>query len=125
MEEESSLEELIQRLEERLLQAGVRQSANDVAELLADDFVELGSSGRIFDKQATIDALQHESTVEIRLTDYRARILAPDVILVTYRAVRSASAPAQATQSLRSSVWKRLDGRWRLVFHQGTPLLKL
>ncbi len=124
MKEKLLLEELIRPLEERLLQAGVRQSADDVAELLADDFIEIGSSGRIFDKQATIDGLQHESSVEILLTDYRARILAPDVILFTYRAIRSASAPAQATQSLRSSIWKRLDGRWRLVFHQGTPILE-
>ncbi len=124
MKEKLLLEELIRPLEERLLQADVRQSADDVAELLADDFIEIGSSGRIFDKQATIDGLQHESSVEILLTDYRARILAPDVILFTYRAIRSASAPAQATQSLRSSIWKRLDGRWRLVFHQGTPILE-
>ncbi len=124
MEEKLLLEELIRPLEERLLQADVRQSADDVAELLADNFVEIGSSGRIFDKQATIDGLQHESSVEILLTDYRARILAPDVILFTYRAIRSASAPGQAAQSLRSSIWKRLDGRWQLVFHQGTPVLK-
>ncbi len=123
MEEKRSPEEQIRRLEERLQQADMRKSAKDVAELLADDFVEIGSSGRIFDKQATIDGLQHESPAEISLTDYQARILAPDVVLVTYRAVRSASASAQTTQSLRSSIWKRLDGRWQLVFHQGTPLL--
>ncbi len=124
MEEKLSLGELIRLLEERLLQADVRKSAKDVAELLADDFIEIGSSGRIFDKHATIDALRYESPVEILLTDYQARILAPDVILVTYRAVRTASASTPTTQSLRSSIWKRLDGRWQLVFHQGTPLLK-
>ena len=122
MDERASLEEVIRHLEERLLQVNVRQSVQDVAELLADDFVEFGSSGRVFDKQATIDSLQHESPAEISLIDYQARVLAPDVVLVTYRAVRSASTPAQTTQSLRSSIWKRLDGHWQLVFHQGTPL---
>ena len=119
----NQIEELIRNLEERLLQADVRWSATDIAELLADDFIEFGSSGHIFDKQATIDGLQRESHTEIALTDYQAKILAPDVILVTYCAVRSASAPASPTQSLRSSIWKRLDGRWQLIFHQGTPLL--
>ena len=122
MDESVSLKELIRHLEERLLQADVRQSAQDVAKLLADDFIEFGSSGRIFDKQTTIAALKHESPTEISLTDYQARILAPDIVLVTYRAVRSTSAPAQTIQSLRSSIWKRLDSRWQLVFHQGTPL---
>jgi hypothetical protein len=123
MEEKFSLEELIQHLERRLLQ-GCAPVGHRRCRALADDFVEIGASGRIFDKQATIDGLQHESPAEISLTDYQARILAPDVVLVTYHAVRSAPAPAQITQSLRSSIWKRLDGRWQLVFHQGTPLLK-
>ena len=124
MEDKLPLEQLIRRLEERLLQADVRTSARDVAELLADDFIEIGGSGRIFDKQTIIDELQHEPPTEILLTDYQAKILAADVVLVTYRAVRSASAPAQTAQSLRSSIWKQLNGRWQLVFHQGTPLLK-
>ncbi len=124
MGEKLALEELIQHLEERLLRANVRRSPQDIAELLADDFIEIGSSGRIYDKQTTIAELQRESPVEIALTHFQMRILAPDVVLATYRAVRSASTPAQTAQSLRSSIWRRLDGRWQLVFHQGTPLLK-
>ncbi len=124
MDEKLALDELIQHLEERLLRANVRRSPQDLAELLADDFIEIGSSGRIYDRQTTIAELQHESPIEISLTHFQMRILAPDVVLATYHAVRSASAPAQTTQSLRSSIWKRLDGRWQLVFHQGTPLLK-
>ena len=124
MEEKPTTEELIRHLEERLLQADVRRSPQDVAELLADDFIEIGSSGRIYDKQTTIDELQHESPIELSPTHFQIRMLAPDVVLVTYRAVRSASAPAQTAQSLRSSIWKQLEGRWQLVFHQGTPLLK-
>jgi hypothetical protein len=124
MKEPLSLEELIRHLEERLLQADVRQSAQAMAELLADDFSEFGSSGRIFDKSTTIAALQHESPTEISLSDYQAKALAPDVVLVTYRAVRYAAASAPSTQSLRSSIWKQIDGRWQLVFHQGTSLLK-
>ncbi len=119
MEEQLSPAELIRQLEERLLQADVRQSAAEVAELLANDFIEFGSSGRIYDKLTTIAALQHESPAKFTLTDYQAKMLASDVILVTYHAVRSDS--TSAAQSLRSSVWQQLDGRWQLVFHQGTP----
>lgn len=122
MEENPSLPELIRHLEERLLQPDVRRSANELAELLADDFIEFGSSGRIYDRSATIAALQDESPVEISLADFQAKMLAPDVVLATYRAIRSASEAALPAQSLRSSIWKQIDGRWQLVFHQGTPL---
>jgi hypothetical protein len=41
--------------------------------------------------------------------------MAAEVILLTYRTRR----PDRVT--LRSSVWRRdAEGRWRLVFHQGT-----
>ena len=119
MEEQLSLAELIRQLEERLLQADVRQSVTDVAALLADDFIEFGSSGRIYDKLTTIAALQHESPTKFTLTDYQAKMLSPNVILVTYRAVRSDS--TSSAQSLRSSIWQQIDGHWQLVFHQGTP----
>jgi hypothetical protein len=53
----------------------VRHSPDEVAALLADEFVEFGASGR------------------------------------------------QPTPRLSaSSIWKHTEGRWRLVFHQGTPL---
>ncbi len=104
MGESVSLEELIRHLEEHLQQRDVRHSAQAVAELLADDSVEYGSSGRVFDKPTIIAALQHESPAEISLTDYQARILAPDIVLVTYRAVQSLAAPAHTKQSLRSSI---------------------
>ena len=40
--------------------------------------------------------------------------LAPDVILLLWRASRTAGS------SLRSSLWVRSGGRWRQRFHQGT-----
>ena len=31
-------------------------------------------------------------------------------------------AGAPSVRRLRSSIWIRRDGRWRLAFHQGTPV---
>ena len=42
-----------------------------------------------------------------------------DVALVTYRSV---SPDGSKFHSLRSSIWKIIDGRWRMAFHQGTPI---
>jgi hypothetical protein len=54
---ESSQPERVRQLEEQLLQVEVRRSIQDFADLLADEFVEFGSSGRVFNKQQLIESL--------------------------------------------------------------------
>src|SRR5271156_5266438 len=50
----------VQKREEQLLQPEIRRSADQVSYLLADEFVEFGSSGRVFDKAQIIASLQQE-----------------------------------------------------------------
>ncbi len=97
----------------------MRNSPEAVSELLADEFMEFGSSGKVFDKPAIIEALRNETVdVDIAVEDFAVRELAPDVALVTY-----VSKPAGAERTaLRSSIWKLMDGRWQMVFHQGTRI---
>ena len=121
MEAETSQDTMLRQLEERLLQPDVRRSAQDMAELLADDFLEVGSSGRIFTKPQIIESLQQESPIRVVLREFRALTLAPGVVLVTYRAVRHGGLEEQLAHSLRSSIWRRSEGRWQMIFHQGTP----
>jgi hypothetical protein len=116
-----SLERHLRELEERLLQPEVRKSAQDVDALLAEDFVEFGSSGGTYAKRQTIASLQTESAVRWSLTDFKIVQLAPDVVLTTYRAIRYGISGEQPTYSLRSSIWILIDGQWRMRFHQGTP----
>lgn len=106
--------QLIRGFEEQLLQPQVRTSPESLAALLADEFIEIGSSGRVYNKQQIIDLLRHEGGQGSPPTvcDFSARRLAAEVILVTYRIVES--------PTIRSSVWKLIDGRWQMVFHQGT-----
>ncbi len=120
MQPETDLTALIRQLEQRLLTPGVRRSAQEVAGLLADEFIEFGSSGRVFDKQQVIDSLQGEAAAHWSLTHFKTSLLAPGVVLATYRATYHSSAGAPPVPSLRSSLWKWIDGRWQMVFHQGT-----
>jgi hypothetical protein len=114
---------VIRHLEEQLLRQDVRRSADQVEALLADEFTEFGSSGRIYDKRQIIEALQQEAAdgSPALLQDFCARELAPEVILVTYRTVRTAAGHSGEISTLRSSIWKWDGERWRMVFHQGTP----
>jgi hypothetical protein len=108
-------------LEERLLRAEVRRSPDEAGKLLASDFIEFGSSGAVYRRQQILDALAKESPMELSATDFSVRVLCDDVVLVTYRSARNDPASGQEWHSLRCSIWKFLDGRWLMSFHQGTP----
>lgn len=104
-------------LELRLLQPEVRASPEALHALLAPDFVELGSSGRAYDRAEIIAALREEQAappIERTVSDLTVRFLAETVALVTYRVAR------RDGRFLRSSIWRLSDGRWQMVFHQGT-----
>jgi hypothetical protein len=63
----------------------VRSSPQALAALLAEDFIEFGSSGRIFTKAAIIEALKNESVDQpIQVEDFQVRELSPEIALVTY-----------------------------------------
>jgi len=115
-----SIEEHLRTLEEELLQSDVRKTATRLDELLAEEFIEFGSSGQVFDKHQIIRILQTEALARRSLNDFKAMSLAPGVFLISYRAIRYGAAGEQLASSLRSSVWKLMDGRWQMVFHQGT-----
>ena len=116
-----SLSDLLYQLEKRLFQPEVRHSRTDLTELLSDEFVEFGSSRRVYDREQIIAHLAEESSIRISISDFKCVQLASDVALVTYRATVSEE-DRPAKDSLRSSIWKRENGNWRMVFHQGTPL---
>lgn len=115
--------EFFRDLEVKLHRPEVRRSPEAVRALLADEFVEFGSSGRVYNKTSIIEALAEETTAEAALIPevhhFAAQSLAPDVVLVTYRSSRRTDGTARRT-TLRSSIWKLIDGRWQMTFHQGT-----
>lgn len=106
----------LRELEESLLLPDVRKSRK-LVELLSDEFIEFGSSGRIYDKADLVAALQGEQPSTQTTSDFRVTELSPQVALLTYRIHRHGEPPVH---TLRSSIWKQTDGRWRMVFHQGT-----
>ncbi|EHQ89584.1 DUF4440 domain-containing protein [Desulfosporosinus youngiae] len=116
----SSLYEQIYDREDRLLQPEIRRSREEISWLLADDFVEFGSSGGIFNKLQVVEELPHSPAVPVIIEDFQVKVFAPDVVLATYRAVKTNESREEMRNSLRSSIWKFLDGRWQMVFHQGT-----
>ena len=105
------------RLEVRLLDPEVRSQPSLLAELLHEDFIEYGSSGRRWTRDEIVHELSSDSVAtRIATFDLTGSELADDVALVTYRSSRD------GREAWRSSIWIRQDGRCRLLFHQATPI---
>jgi len=116
------LDALLLQLEGALHRREVRASPARLEELLDGEFRELGVSGTEWTRSAIIEALRGEAFSERTISGFRVQRMAPDIALVTYRAHRGATHERPAADSLRSSLWRMRRGRWRMVFHQGTPL---
>lgn len=104
------LQDEIRELEEQLVHPSVRASADALDRLISDQFVEFGSSGRVYTKPDVIALMLADPKITVSVTDFHVLAVAPDVALATYL----------TGKSLRSSLWRREGGAWRIVFHQGT-----
>ena len=103
-------------LELRLLEPGARADPEELGSLLPPDFREIGASGRVWDREAIVRALAADPALSVRVSRLDARPVRDDVVHITYLATPVVGAP-----SWRSSLWVRVDGSWKLLFHQGTP----
>ncbi|MFC0015566.1 MULTISPECIES: DUF4440 domain-containing protein [Allobacillus] len=108
------LKDQLRRLEETHINIEVRKSKEKLADILADDFFEIGSSGRMFDIEECLRA--GVAIAEMEIHHYEIHPLAPDVVLATYFLTDK----TRNRNTLRNSIWKWIDGRWQLYFHQGT-----
>lgn len=107
--------EAVRRLERELLDPAVRADSGRVAALLHPDFEEIGRSGGLWGRDAILEALADEDPHPAELEVLATETIADGVVLLTSRTSEQRGA------TLRSSLWLRVDGRWRLRFHQGTP----
>ncbi|MGH8871848.1 MAG: DUF4440 domain-containing protein [Acidimicrobiia bacterium] len=104
-------------LEQRLLDPAVRGSPAAVIPLLHTDFLEFGSSGRVYTKEMMVQMMVQETPGMVRIRDFDVKELSDDVALVTYRTLGT-----KGRETRRSSIWLRRDSGWQIVFHQGTRI---
>ena len=109
-----NIKEQIIDLEILLHDPVVRADINALEELLDLDFFEYGTSGKVWTRESTIAELPLELHSPIIAFDFEGRELSPTVYQLTYKTTR------KDFDVLRSSIWKLTNGKWRMVFHQGT-----
>ncbi|WP_165787146.1 DUF4440 domain-containing protein [Pseudohalioglobus lutimaris] len=103
---------MLEALERDLVSPEIRNDRARMTELLADDFEEYGSSGRVFYKSDVLSAPDFGAAYD--LSDFTFTDLAEGVVLVKYKAVVSNQ------ESLRSSIWVKASSSWQLLHHQAT-----
>ncbi|SDL66302.1 ribonuclease HI [Arthrobacter sp. ov407] len=112
---ETSPEAVVESLERELLRPETRADLGRTGVLLHPDFTEIGSSGRIWTRDAMMMSLEDNPGGPVDLELLGADRLGEKTVLLTYRShTRDGSA-------LRSSLWVLEGAQWRLRFHQGTP----
>jgi hypothetical protein len=118
----SSLAQQLLKLEEKLLDPTLRRTPEKLAPMLADEFLEFGSSGQAFDKKQILYRLRKQLSARLTIEQFRVTELGPAAVLVTYRAWAESADGRSEKYSLRSSVWLLRGGEWQMVFHQGTTV---
>jgi hypothetical protein len=90
----------------------------DAEAMMAEDFWEIGASGRCYSREFVLDALEARYAEPVddpwEARDFGCRCLAADLYLLTYTLLQGERV------SRRATIWQRSGARWRVVFHQGT-----
>jgi glyoxylase I family protein len=111
-----ALEARLHRLESALARRDPELLDGDsrtLGQLIADDFLELGASGRTWRAADVRATLANEAPRDVPMAEFAVMRLAPTVALVTYES-------RDPRHARRSSLWIRRNRRWQMVFHQGT-----
>ncbi len=114
-------ETYILELENELLKPETRKSIEKISELLSDDFVEVCSTGEIY--RYKIGDTFYKENVSYEITNFDSKQLSDECILTTYKVGKRFEVDKSIKYSFRSSIWKCFNGKWKMIFHQGTLIL--
>lgn len=86
---------------------------------MAADYWEVGASGRRYSREFILDFLGQNPPVDAasagwQSSDHALRQLGPDTYLLTYTLLQG------ERLSRRSTIWKKTNEGWRVLYHQGT-----
>lgn len=111
---EPAPEAIAEALERELLLPETRADLGRTGVLLHPDFVEIGSSGRLWTREEMLMELEQDPGSSAELELLAAERISGEAVLLTYRS------HSRRGTVLRSSLWVRDRAQWRLRFHQGT-----
>ena len=110
----------LKELEESLWKATTRFDNGYMNKILSKDFFEFGRSGKTYTRKQTLSASPEAIKIKFPLKNFKIRKLTNKIFLVTYI---SNVTYKDLEVANRSSIWIKSEFGWKLMFHQGTPVI--
>ncbi|WP_165905097.1 DUF4440 domain-containing protein [Parashewanella curva] len=115
-----SIKETIIQLEKSLFSDAVRSSKSKLNSLIADDFIEVSSTGLRFGKDNVMSRLPTEDSFTVKATGFECRLLSNDTAMLLYQSAFKRG-DSDFLYSHRCSIWQQQsDSNWQMIYHQGT-----
>ncbi|WP_061533061.1 DUF4440 domain-containing protein [Collimonas arenae] len=90
----------------------------DFERMMDAEFWEVGASGRRYSRAHVLAILEERYATSIdehwETRDFFCQEIAPDTYLLTYTLLQ------ESRTTRRATLWRRVAGGWRIVYHQGT-----
>jgi hypothetical protein len=119
MSDDVTLEACLER-EAVFIDPAMAATRSAFEDFLAPDFMEAGASGRVYSREEALGAAAASSVLDgpsqdgWSTRDELLRQLGRDAYVLTY------TLEQRDRITRRATIWERVDGRWRVVHHQGT-----
>jgi hypothetical protein len=110
-------------LEKSLTDAQKRRDRNFYNSTLADDFISVGTDGKVHPKSEILGDLPSTELAEYRTYNMQVVSLNDNAAVVTYDVIVRMVHYDDETPRYQhvSSIWVRQDDQWKLKFQQATP----
>lgn len=100
---------------------GFGRTPEEFAGSTADDYWEVGASGRVYNRELILELARKTpahfvdaSQAGWQAKDFGLLQLGPETYIVTY------ALDQNGRLTHRASIWRREQGRWKILYHQGT-----
>nr|MBO2515384.1 DUF4440 domain-containing protein [Gammaproteobacteria bacterium] len=110
-------------LERQLHKLEVRRDPERLGTLLHTEFEEIDRSGRRYSREEILSEFHGGKTLpEIHSEGFELTTIADGIVLLTYKSAHIGEDGTRHRWTYRTSLWVRREQRWKLRFHQGTPI---
>ena len=118
----NELTKTIYELELSLLKPEVRSNRVALDRLLADDFIEFGSSGNKYTKRDILERVPNtQEKIEYEVSDFTVDSPSDNIAIATFKTEKTTEGKDKVVAE-RSSHWRNTNKGWQMFLHQAKPM---